>query len=57
MSWKGRIRYAAGPVSTDLGFGGLLIRPDGIVAWTDDHDPAHEAFRHAATHWFGDPTP
>ncbi|MEV1175659.1 FAD-dependent oxidoreductase [Nonomuraea sp. NPDC049784] len=57
MSWKGRIRYAAGPVSNDLGFGALLVRPDGIVAWTDDHDPHHEAFRHAATHWFGDPTP
>jgi ketosteroid isomerase-like protein len=24
MSWKGRIRYAAGPVSNDLGFGALL---------------------------------
>lgn len=59
MSWKGRIRYAAGPASNDLGFGALLIRPDGIVAWTDDpdHGHGHEAFRHAATHWFGDPTP
>lgn len=53
MSWKGRIRYAAGPVSNDLGFGALLIRPDGIVAWTDDHDPDRDTFRHAATHWFG----
>ncbi|TWF82098.1 hypothetical protein FHX44_118043 [Pseudonocardia hierapolitana] len=44
-------------MSDDLGFGALLIRPDGIVAWTDDHDPDREAFRRAATHWFGDPTP
>ncbi|MDP4511508.1 FAD-dependent oxidoreductase [Nonomuraea turcica] len=57
MSWKGPIRYVGGPVSNDLGFGALLIRPDGIAAWTDDHDPDREAFRHAATRWFGDPTP
>jgi hypothetical protein len=57
MSWKGPIRYVGGPVSNDLGFGALLIRPDGIVAWTDDHDPDREAFRHAATRWFGDPAP
>lgn len=56
MIWKGPIRYAAGPVSNDLGFGALLIRPDGVVAWTDDHDPDHEAFRRAATRWFGGPT-
>ncbi|MBB4914813.1 FAD-dependent oxidoreductase [Streptosporangium saharense] len=55
--WKDRIRYAAGPVSDDLGFGALLVRPDGIVAWADGHDPDHEAFRHAATRWFGDPRP
>ncbi|TQM44611.1 FAD-dependent oxidoreductase [Pseudonocardia cypriaca] len=56
-SWKGRVIYAAGPVSNDLGFSALLIRPDGVVAWTDDSDPDREAFRHAATHWFGDPAP
>ncbi|MEV4095757.1 FAD-dependent oxidoreductase [Streptosporangium saharense] len=55
--WKGRIRHAAGPVSDDLGFGALLVRPDGIVAWADGHGPDHEAFRHAATRWFGDPRP
>ncbi|WP_373869664.1 aromatic-ring hydroxylase C-terminal domain-containing protein [Sphaerisporangium siamense] len=57
--WKGRIRYAAGPVSNDPGLGALLVRPDGIVAWTDEHAPDtdHEAFRRAATHWFGDPAP
>jgi aromatic ring hydroxylase-like protein len=35
----------------------MLIRPDGIVAWADDHDPDHETFRRAATRWFGDPHP
>lgn len=53
----GRIRYAAGPVRDDLGFGALLIRPDGIVAWTGGRDADPEAFRHAAARWFGDPTP
>ncbi|MEU8171701.1 FAD-dependent monooxygenase [Microbispora hainanensis] len=56
-SGKGRIRYAAGPVRDDLGFGALLIRPDGIVAWTGGRDPDPEAFRHAAARWFGDPAP
>ncbi|WP_328854244.1 FAD-dependent monooxygenase [Microbispora hainanensis] len=55
-SWKDRIRYAAGPVRDDLGFGALLIRPDGVVAWTGGRDPDREAFRHAAARWFGDPT-
>ncbi|GII86187.1 hypothetical protein Ssi03_41770 [Sphaerisporangium siamense] len=46
-------------MSNDPGLGALLVRPDGIVAWTDEHAPDtdHEAFRRAATHWFGDPAP
>jgi 2-polyprenyl-6-methoxyphenol hydroxylase-like FAD-dependent oxidoreductase len=55
LSWKGRIRYAAGPVSDDLGFAAVLVRPDGVVAWADQRDPDPEAFRQAATRWFGDP--
>ncbi|MFD8785375.1 FAD-dependent monooxygenase [Kitasatospora sp. NPDC059599] len=52
--WAGRIHYAAGPVRNDLGFTALLIRPDGIVAWADDHADT-EAFRRAATRWLGHP--
>ncbi|MEU6170498.1 FAD-dependent oxidoreductase [Streptantibioticus parmotrematis] len=52
--WAGRIHYAAGPVRNDLGFTALLIRPDGIVAWADDHADA-EAFQQAATRWLGRP--
>ena len=53
-NWADRIHYAAGPVHHDLGFTALLIRPDGIVAWADDHvDP--EAFEQAATRWLGHP--
>jgi 2-polyprenyl-6-methoxyphenol hydroxylase-like FAD-dependent oxidoreductase len=53
-AWKG-LRYAAGQVSNDLGFGALLIRPDGVVAWTGDHDPDSEALGRAANRWFGEP--
>ncbi|GAA0353512.1 FAD-dependent monooxygenase [Actinoallomurus spadix] len=53
--WEGRIRYAAGPARNDLGCGAVLVRPDGIVAWADDHDPDRAAFERAAGHWFGDP--
>ncbi|MFC8450674.1 FAD-dependent monooxygenase [Kitasatospora sp. NPDC057223] len=55
--WKGLIRYAAGPVGDDLGFGALFVRPDGIVAWADGHHPDLEEFRRAAARWSGEPTP
>ncbi|WP_328923502.1 FAD-dependent oxidoreductase [Streptomyces sp. NBC_00190] len=51
--WQDRIRYVPGPVANGLGFGALLIRPDGVVAWAEGPDPDPEAFRRAATRWFG----
>ncbi|WP_345575139.1 hypothetical protein [Nonomuraea rosea] len=51
--WASRIRYAAGPASNDLGFGAVLVRPDGVVAWAGDRDPDPAAFEQAAAHWFG----
>lgn len=48
-AWES-LRYATGPVDDDLGFGALLIRPDGVVAWVDDHE-----FERAARRWFGEP--
>ncbi|MEU1734039.1 FAD-dependent monooxygenase [Streptosporangium sp. NPDC020145] len=54
--WQGRVRHAPGPVADDLGLGALLIRPDGVVAWAEGPDPDPEAFRRAATRWFGAPT-
>ncbi|MET7300652.1 FAD-dependent monooxygenase, partial [Embleya sp. NPDC005575] len=53
--WKGRIRYAAGPVRNDLGFTALLVRPDGVVAWASEHTPQREAFAQATARWFGTP--
>ncbi|MEV8626205.1 hypothetical protein [Streptomyces sp. NPDC051079] len=50
------MRDAPGPVVNDLGLGAPLIRPDGVVAWAEGPDPDPEAFRRAATRWFGAPT-
>jgi 2-polyprenyl-6-methoxyphenol hydroxylase-like FAD-dependent oxidoreductase len=52
---ESRIRYVAGPARNDLGFGAVLVRPDGTVAWADDRDPDREAFEQAAARWFGSP--
>ncbi|NUP78703.1 MAG: NAD(P)-binding protein [Nonomuraea sp.] len=51
--WEDRIRYAAGPARDDLGLGGVLVRPDGVVAWAGDRAPGHDGFERAAAEWFG----
>jgi 2-polyprenyl-6-methoxyphenol hydroxylase-like FAD-dependent oxidoreductase len=51
-AWERRIRYASGPAVDDLGFGAVLVRPDGVVAWAGE--PDREAFERAATRWFAD---
>lgn len=55
MGWEHRIRYAAGTATEDLGVTGVLVRPDGVIAWAADRDPDREAFERAAGHWFGRP--
>ncbi|MFG2654603.1 FAD-dependent monooxygenase [Streptomyces sp. NPDC048425] len=57
-AWKDRIRYASGPAADDLGYSAVLVRPDGVVAWAQDHgsDGGPGTFQQAATRWFGRPT-
>ncbi|WP_410565761.1 FAD-dependent monooxygenase [Amycolatopsis sp. cmx-4-61] len=43
-----RIRYVPGPARDDLGFGAVLVRPDGIVAWAGDRG----SFEQAVNRWF-----
>ncbi|MFD8686579.1 FAD-dependent oxidoreductase [Streptomyces sp. NPDC059651] len=54
-SWKDRIRYVSGPPRDALGLTALLIRPDGVVAWADEHAPDLVTFERAAARWFGGP--
>ncbi|MET3987770.1 FAD-dependent oxidoreductase [Streptomyces sp. PvR034] len=54
-AWEDRIRYAAGTARNDLGSGAVLVRPDGVVAWSGDRHPDPEDFERAATRWFGAP--
>lgn len=55
--WADRVHYAGGHARNDLGFAALLIRPDGIVAWADDHDHDPQTLQQATTRWFGHPEP
>ncbi|MDS0137521.1 MULTISPECIES: FAD-dependent monooxygenase [unclassified Amycolatopsis] len=47
-----RIRYVTGPARDDLGFGAVLVRPDGIVAWAGGREPDVGSFEEAVRRWF-----
>jgi hypothetical protein len=50
--YSDRIRYVAAPARDDLGFGAVLIRPDGIVAWAGERVPDAGSFERAVRRWF-----
>jgi 2-polyprenyl-6-methoxyphenol hydroxylase-like FAD-dependent oxidoreductase len=51
--WEGRIGYVASPLKNRFGIAGVLVRPDGVIAWINDGQPNLVAFAEAATRWFG----
>ncbi|MCA1217006.1 FAD-dependent oxidoreductase [Streptomyces sp. 8L] len=53
--WRGRLRYASGPVRDGLGLEAVLIRPDGVVAWGGEHASDSDTFEEAAARWLGSP--
>ena len=53
--WSGRITYVASDVKDRLGFGAVLMRPDGFVAWVGEATPDLEDAAQAASRWFGEP--
>jgi Aromatic-ring hydroxylase, C-terminal len=53
--WRHRIAYVAGSAKDRLGFGAVLIRPDGFVAWAGEAAPNHEEAAQAASRRFGAP--
>ena len=53
--WSDRIRYVARDARDRLGLSALLVRPDGIVAWTSETAGADLGAAEAASRWFGEP--
>ena len=47
-----RIRYISGNAKDRLVLSAVLIRPDGIIAWTSDSDPDRSELQKAAARWF-----
>jgi hypothetical protein len=46
--WESQIRYVPGPGMDNLGFGAVLVRPDGVIAWAGGHDPDSKSMEAAA---------
>jgi 2-polyprenyl-6-methoxyphenol hydroxylase-like FAD-dependent oxidoreductase len=53
--WSDRITYVASDVSDRLGLDAVLLRPDGVVAWTGEAAPNDKEAAQAASRWFGEP--
>ena len=53
--WRNRVTYVAGDVRNRLGLRAVLMRPDGIVAWTTEATPGDEEIARALSRWFGEP--
>lgn len=47
-----QLKYVSGKAKEQFGLSALLIRPDGIIAWTSDNNPDYSELRKAADRWF-----
>jgi 2-polyprenyl-6-methoxyphenol hydroxylase-like FAD-dependent oxidoreductase len=54
--WRGHINYVASEFRNGLGLTAVLVRPDGVVAWTSESAAENAGAALAASLWFGDPT-
>jgi hypothetical protein len=52
--WGDRIDYVASDTKDRHGLSGVLVRPDGFVAWASDFPAGDEKLAQAALRWFGD---
>jgi len=51
--WRDRITYRAGDTEDRLRLGAILVRPDGVTAWTCEGVPDLDELTAAAARWFG----
>ena len=54
--WADRVRVVAARAAHDAGAGGLLVRPDGHVAWVGGPEPSQTDLRTALARWYGRPS-
>jgi 2-polyprenyl-6-methoxyphenol hydroxylase-like FAD-dependent oxidoreductase len=50
--YGGRIKHVSSRAKEQLGLSAVLIRPDGIIAWSSDNDPDCSELKKAAARWF-----
>ncbi|MGH3621565.1 MAG: FAD-dependent monooxygenase, partial [Sciscionella sp.] len=53
MNWADRLHVLTGPAVDHPELTGLLVRPDGYVAWAADGLPELDSLRAALGRWFG----
>ena len=53
--WSNRLRYVTSDATDRLGLSALLVRPDGVVAWTSEVAENDSDALEAASKWFGAP--
>ncbi|CAG9192005.1 2-polyprenyl-6-methoxyphenol hydroxylase [Paraburkholderia sabiae] len=53
--WRKRVTYVAGDAKDRLGLRAVLVRPDGVVAWTSESAADDEEAVQAISRWFGEP--